>query len=67
MKHIYFAAEGRLSCVDSTTYNQENDVQILVYNLDETVDNLNTFRFSCIVSIFNEFNRNSDPALHINV
>lgn len=45
---IAYSEGGKLSCIVSTEYNTDKDYQILVYNLDETVDNIDTFRFSCI-------------------
>lgn len=42
------SGEGKLSCIDSTKYNEQNHYQVYVYNLDETVDNVQTFRISCI-------------------
>lgn len=45
---VAYSAGGKLSCVDSTEYNEDKDYQILVYNLDDTVDNVDTFKFSCI-------------------
>lgn len=46
---VGYSATGKLTCMDSMEYDKQNHYyQVLLYNLDESVDNVNTFWFSCI-------------------
>ena len=48
---ITISASDTVVCVDSVTVG--NSIYVTVYNgLDGSVDNINTFRFSCLVRVY---------------